>query len=494
MAQAWQAADTDIETALTQLAAVEAKATALRALLLAQAESRNLKERTQALSTAQWLTQRFRCSRGLAAARVREAGLLAAQPVVRTALAEGTVTVEQSRVLATALARVDAIPALTGADREEATRFLIAQAGSLSPAELTGAGQALAEALTSTPDVDDPADAAAVARELAAAEAAAQAAETNRLITKRRPGGGFTGRFTIGNADETAFAAWLRQAEKPHPGTDGFEDTRPRDQRRADHLLDALRSALGGRSGAGASGGSAAGPQTQNDGHEEAPDQPATSSGPASPADPAGHTGTHPDPDPDPDAAAAAGPGQLPLPATWASAPTRLLPSNVTIGLTVSLQALRDGLAGAGRLDTGATLSAAELRRLACDAAIIPIVMNGHSTPLDVGRKRRLHDVYQRRALYVRDQGCITPGCQRPAADCQPHHDPDWTNGGPTDIDHAALLCLYHHQQVHRQGWTVRLAANGYPDRIPPKTIDPEQCPRQHHRFRLRLLTQRRQT
>jgi hypothetical protein len=227
-AQAWQAADTDIETALTQLAAVEAKATALRALLLAQAESRNLKDRTQALSTAQWLTQRFRCSRALAAARLREAGLLAAQPVVRAALAAGTVTVEQSRVLATALARVDAIRALTGADREAAAEFLIAQAGSLSPAELTGAGQALAEALTSTPDVDDPADAAAVARELDAAEAAAQAAETNRLITKKRPGGGFSGRFTIGNADETAFATWLRHADQPHPGTDGFEDTRPK--------------------------------------------------------------------------------------------------------------------------------------------------------------------------------------------------------------------------------------------------------------------------
>jgi hypothetical protein len=150
-AQAWQAADTDIETALSQLAAVEAKTTALRAVLLAQAESRNLKDRTQALSTAQWLTQRFRYSRGLAAARLRDAELLAAQPAVRAALADGTVTVEQSRVVAAALARVDAIPAVTETDRKEAAGFLIAQAGALSPAELTRAGQALAEALTSTP-------------------------------------------------------------------------------------------------------------------------------------------------------------------------------------------------------------------------------------------------------------------------------------------------------------------------------------------------------
>ena len=160
----------------------------------------------------------------------------------------------------------------------------------------------------------------------------------------------------------------------------------------------------------------------------------------------------------------------------------------------MSLQALRDGLAGAGRLDTGATLSAAELRRLACDAGIIPLVMNGQSTPLDVGRALREFTRWQRRALIARDQGCITPGCDRPAAHCQAHHDRDWTKGGPTDLANGCLLCLYHHQMVHRQHWQIRLAANGYPELIPPKTIDPQQRPRQHHHFRLRLLTERRQT
>ncbi|MDQ1602260.1 MAG: hypothetical protein QOE01_105, partial [Actinomycetota bacterium] len=287
--QAWQLGDGDIEAALAALVQVEARATALRALLLTDAESRNLKERTQALSTVQWLTQRFRCSRGLAAARLREAGLLAAQPVVRTALAEGTVTVEQSRVLAAALARVDGMPRVSDSDRKEAAEFLIAQAGALSPAELTKAGQALAEALTSTPDLDDQADAAAVQREHDAAEAAAQAAETNRLITKKRPGGGYLGRFEIGNAEETLFAAWLRHADQPHPGTDGFEDTRPKDQRRADHLLDTLRDALGRTS----TGDRAEAPAGDTDDAEDTPH------------------------------------GQLLLPGGSAAAPTRLLPSNV---------------------------------------------------------------------------------------------------------------------------------------------------------------------
>jgi hypothetical protein len=38
---------------------------------------------------------------------------------------------------------------------------------------------------------------------------------------------------------------------------------------------------------------------------------------------------------------------------------------------------------------------------------------------------------------------------------------------------------------VHRQGWTVRRAANGYPEFIPPVTIDPQQRPRQHIRYQL---------
>ncbi|MGH8970366.1 MAG: HNH endonuclease, partial [Actinomycetes bacterium] len=72
------------------------------------------------------------------------------------------------------------------------------------------------------------------------------------------------------------------------------------------------------------------------------------------------------------------------------------------------------------------------------------------------------------------------------------HHGWHWADGGPTDVDNGALLCLYHHQQVHRQGWTVALAPNGFPQFIPPASIDPDRRPRQHHRYRLTLLTNRK--
>jgi hypothetical protein len=48
--RAWQLGDGDVEAALAALVQVEARATALRAVLLAEAESRNLKERTQGCS------------------------------------------------------------------------------------------------------------------------------------------------------------------------------------------------------------------------------------------------------------------------------------------------------------------------------------------------------------------------------------------------------------------------------------------------------------
>jgi hypothetical protein len=97
--------------------------------------------------------------------------------------------------------------------------------------------------------------------------------------------------------------------------------------------------------------------------------------------------------------------------------------------------------------------------------------------------------------MAIRDRGCVAPGCDYAPFACQGHHSViTWADGGPTDLDNGALLCDFHHHQVHRQHWQVILAANGYPALIPPKSIDPEQRPRQHHRFRLQLLATRSRT
>ncbi|HEX5335135.1 MAG TPA: DUF222 domain-containing protein, partial [Propionicimonas sp.] len=56
----------------------------------------------------------------------------------------------------------------------------------------------------------------------------------------------------------------------------------------------------------------------------------------------------------------------------------------------VELDALVGKLGIATLLNTGDKITAGEARRLACDAEILPVIMNGKSVPLDLGRRRRL--------------------------------------------------------------------------------------------------------
>src|SRR6266511_3204623 len=69
---------------------------------------------------------------------------------------------------------------------------------------------------------------------------------------------------------------------------------------------------------------------------------------------------------------------------------------------------------GTGTLDTGDHLPAGTVRRLACDAKIIPAVLGGPSQPLDLGRAQRTVTAALRRALVLRDAGCTFPGCDLP--------------------------------------------------------------------------------
>ena len=67
---------------------------------------------------------------------------------------------------------------------------------------------------------------------------------------------------------------------------------------------------------------------------------------------------------------------------------------------------------------------------LACDAGVVPIVMNGAGQPLDVGRIKRTIPDGLRRAVTARDRGCAHPGCGRPPSWCEIHHVTPWEQGG----------------------------------------------------------------
>ena len=48
------------------------------------------------------------------------------------------------------------------------------------------------------------------------------------------------------------------------------------------------------------------------------------------------------------------------------------------------------------------------MRRIACDAALIPAVLGTGGEVLDWGRERRLFTPAQIKRLWLRDAGCIT--------------------------------------------------------------------------------------
>ncbi len=125
-----------------------------------------------------------------------------------------------------------------------------------------------------------------------------------------------------------------------------------------------------------------------------------------------------------------------------------------TLVVTLDLDTLVAGL-GSARLDTGGVISAAEARRLACRAAIIPAVLDGASQVLDLGRTRRLHSRSQRIAMTARDGGCTTEGCDWPPGLCHAHHDHPWSQGGTTSVHDGRLLCPRHHARAHDPTYTM---------------------------------------
>ncbi|MDR7158066.1 DUF222 domain-containing protein [Arthrobacter sp. BE255] len=138
---------------------------------------------------------------------------------------------------------------------------------------------------------------------------------------------------------------------------------------------------------------------------------------------------------------------------------------------------------GTGTFVFTGPVAATTLRKIACDADIIPALLGTHSEILDLGRKTRLFTPAQRTALTARDQGCTFPNCTTPAPWCEAHHITYWSHDGPTDLNNGALLCTHHHHLVHKEQWTIT-NQNGVPWYTPPRHIDPTQKPQQNHYFK----------
>ena len=124
----------------------------------------------------------------------------------------------------------------------------------------------------------------------------------------------------------------------------------------------------------------------------------------------------------------------------------RVLP---VIRVSTSLQDLKQGLHRAGITESGEHLGVETIRRLACDAQIIPTVLGSKSRVIDVGRRTRVISEALRIAVIHRDKHCVWYGCDAAPARCDCHHVQHWADGGPTNLDNLALLCHRHHILLH---------------------------------------------
>ncbi|WP_120521912.1 HNH endonuclease signature motif containing protein [Arthrobacter celericrescens] len=120
------------------------------------------------------------------------------------------------------------------------------------------------------------------------------------------------------------------------------------------------------------------------------------------------------------------------------------------------------------------------IRKIACDADIIPVLLGSDSRVLDIGRTSRIFPPHIRKAIIARDQGCAFPECTIPAPWCEAHHITYWSHGGPTSTGNGTLLCSHHHHVIHKEQWKITFKA-GVPWFVPPPHVDPRQTPRRNH-------------
>ena len=139
------------------------------------------------------------------------------------------------------------------------------------------------------------------------------------------------------------------------------------------------------------------------------------------------------------------------------------------VTVSTDLETLRGALSAIGETDDGLELSPSAIRRLACDADIIPVALGSAGEVLDVGRTVRLVTAPLWRALVCRDRHCAFPGCTRPPVMGHAHHIRHWANGGSTSLPNLVLLCGHHHRTIHHTPWEVRINADdGRPEFLPP--------------------------
>ncbi|HET7355173.1 MAG TPA: DUF222 domain-containing protein [Nocardioidaceae bacterium] len=418
--------------AVLALTKAQARVAELRLRTLAAADERDVATQDASASTGAWLAGRTRQTRPGAHADVQLATALGGEfEATRAALAAGTVLEEQARVI------VKAVRALPSGIAEETRRageaYLLAQAGELDAGALKVLGKHLFEVLD--PDEADR----RLGKKLAGEER--DAARKTSLQLHDNGDGTTTGRFKIPAVTASQLMKMLEAILAPRHRAAAAVKAR---------MMHPDRHPLGA-----------------DDWQHPHPEASGTD-GPTAPTptDSAG-AGAEDRADAERERRLVSRPERLgqAFVALIERYPAERLPKlgglNATVVVTMTLEQLRGELEGACLLDTGAQVSASAALRLACEAGIVPAVLDSRGEVLHLGRKVRLHTPPQRLALGIRDKGCTAEGCTKPAYLTEAHHTSPWSQGGNTSVTDGVLLCPWHHHRAHDPRYRVEYLPTG---------------------------------
>jgi hypothetical protein len=131
--------------------------------------------------------------------------------------------------------------------------------------------------------------------------------------------------------------------------------------------------------------------------------------------------------------------------------------------LVAVTQSTLDNGRGVGFLDgQAAPISIDTVERLIDTRGLQSVTLTDKGRVLALWSTQRCFTASQRRAITVRDGGCVIPGCTTPAGWCEVHHVIPWRAGGETHTDNGVLLCWGHHQRIDSGPWRLSM-----PDGVP---------------------------
>ncbi len=399
----WSMRDEDTREATLLLTQLEAQVAELGRRVLAEADRRDVAVQTGGTSTANWLAHTTKLTRAEAHRRVRQSKALDTWDQTRSALADGDLHLEQASVITQA---VDALPADKCPAETIALveKTLIEHAKEFDAKTLRILGRRVWEVI-------DPEGAEAYEAEQLAKEE--DSARNKTKLTMSDDGtGAVRGRFTIPLAQAAMLKKLLLAFAAPKHQAAGFRDgagAPPPPPDEADPVVESDLDKLDQQKTTPQRMGEAFCELIESFRQEDAPCSGGTSA---------------------------------------------------TAVIHLNLDTLLGGLKPA-HLDTGEPISPDQARRLACEARIIPAVLNGKSQVLDLGRTKRFHSQSQRIASGIEHPECQAANCDWPSGMCHRHHLDPWHQGGTTDLSNTAVLCPRHHTLIHHHDYAHERRPDG---------------------------------